>query len=72
MLTAQENVAEGPVYEVSSKKENLEINLEETKDSIKVEGMSKLIYQHMLDRMKKDHIATKIKGAELESSLRSK
>lgn len=72
MLSAQENVAEGPVYEVTTKKETLEVNLETTKENIKVESLNKLIYQHMLERMKKDHIATKIKSAEMENSLRSK
>ncbi len=34
--------------------------------------MNKMILSHMLDRMKKDHISTKIKGAEMESSLQAK
>lgn len=34
--------------------------------------MGKNTYLHMLDRMKKDHISTKIASNEMETSLRSK
>lgn len=34
--------------------------------------MARSTYLHMLDRMKKDYIATKIKTGELEASLKSK
>lgn len=34
--------------------------------------MAKHTFSHILDRMKKDHIATKIKSNEFETSLRSK
>ena len=34
--------------------------------------MSKNSYLHMLDRMKKDFISTKIRSGEMEVSLRSK
>lgn len=52
--------------------ENLELALEDTKDNIDVEAMNKATYIHMLERMKKDFIATKIKSTEMEVSLRSK
>lgn len=34
--------------------------------------MAKYSYTHMLERMKRDHIATKILTAEYETSLKSK
>ena len=34
--------------------------------------MSRRTYLHMLERMKKDFIATKIKSNDLEESLRNK
>lgn len=46
--------------------------LEGTSAKIEEERMTKSCYFHMLDRMKKDYIATKIESAELENSLRSK
>jgi hypothetical protein len=46
--------------------------MKETKFLIDEETMHKMAYQHMLDRMKKDFIATKIKSGEMESSLKNK
>ena len=46
--------------------------LQETKDKIEEERMYKRTYCHMLERMKKDHIASKIKAADLEKSLVNK
>jgi hypothetical protein len=46
--------------------------LSNTKQSIDEETMSKNSYIHMLHRMKKDFISTKIKSGEMEVSLRSK
>lgn len=36
------------------------------------ENLAKSTYSHILDRMKKDHISTKIQSNEMETSLRSK
>lgn len=46
--------------------------LDTTKLKIDEEVMAKHTFSHILDRMKKDHIATKIKSNEFETSLRSK
>mmetsp|Transcript_8871 Transcript_8871/g.8266 ORF Transcript_8871/g.8266 Transcript_8871/m.8266 type:complete len:92 (+) Transcript_8871:310-585(+) len=72
MLTLQESQAEGPVYEIKTKLENLTGQLNETDARTDEEILNKNTYLHMLDRMKKDFIATKIKTGEMEESLRNK
>jgi CO dehydrogenase/acetyl-CoA synthase gamma subunit (corrinoid Fe-S protein) len=72
MLTAQEITAEGPVFTIKSSLETLQDNLKETKTMIDVESMSKMSYQYLLERMKKDFIAVRIKSGEMESSLKNK
>lgn len=72
MLVAQENQAEGPVFQVKSSLEILQSNLKETKLMIDSETLFKNSYLHMLDRMKKDLIATKISSGEMEGSLKNK
>lgn len=47
-------------------------SLKETKIKIDEEMMFKNSYLHMIERMKKDFLATKIKSGEMEVSLRSK
>ena len=72
MLTNQENTAEGPVFNIRSQMETLSDSLSQTKQKIDEETMCKNSYLHMIERMKKDFIATKIKSGEMETSLRSK
>jgi outer membrane murein-binding lipoprotein Lpp len=50
----------------------LQVAIDETDKKINEEGMTKASYQHMLERMKKDFIATKIKSSEMEGSLKNK
>jgi len=71
-LELQEAQAEGPVYEIKQRLEDLTRALEETKEKIAEETMCKHSYMHMLQRMKKDFIASKIKCTELDESLKSK
>jgi len=72
MLTAQESTAEGPVFMIRNRLEQLQENYDTTKFRIDEETMSKNTLLHIVDRMKKDQISTKIKSAELDTSLRSK
>lgn len=72
MLTVQENQAEGPVYQIRTKLEQLQNALEDTRLKVDEETMSKSCYLHMIDRLKKDHISTKIISSEMEMSLKSK
>jgi len=46
--------------------------LDDTRDKTDEEMMQKNSYLHMLDRMKKDFIAIKIKSGEMENSLKNK
>ena len=46
--------------------------LDHTNSKIDEERMQRATYNHMLSRMKKDFIATKIKSTDLENSLKSK
>jgi hypothetical protein len=57
---------------VKSRLEQLSECLETTRLKIDEETLAKFSYQYMLERMKKDHIATKILSAEFETSLKSK
>lgn len=52
--------------------EQLQFSLKETKQKIDEEAMFKNCYLYMIERMKKDFLATKIKSGEMEISLRSK
>ena len=52
--------------------EMLEEALEDTKYKIEEEMFTKHSYLHMLDRMKKDFIASKIASSENETSLKNK
>ena len=71
-LGVQEQTAEGPVFQVKSRLEQLEECLDTTKLKIDEETLQKYSYTYMLERMKKDFIATKIQSADFESSLKSK
>ena len=71
-LGVQEQTAEGPVFQVKSRLEQLEECLETTKLKIDEETLQKYSYSYMLERMKKDFIATKIQSSDFEMSLKSK
>ena len=71
-LGVQEQTAEGPVFQIKSRLEQLEECLDTTKLKIDEETLQKYCYSHMLERMKKDFIATKIYAADLSMSLKSK
>ena len=60
------------MFQVKSRLDQLEECLDTTKLKIDEETLSKLSYTYMLERMKKDHIATKIQTSEFETSLKSK
>lgn len=60
------------MFEIKSKLEQLQDALEETRNKTDEENMNKNCYLHMLERMKKDFISTKIRSGEMEVSLRSK
>lgn len=71
-LGVQEQTAEGPVFQIKSRLEQLEECLDTTKLKIDEETLQKYSFSHMLERMKRDFIATKIYAAELQSSIKSK
>jgi chromosome segregation ATPase len=71
-VTVQEQNAEGPVEELAHRRKHLDMALEQTMQKIAEETMTKHSYMHMLSRMKKDFIASKIKCTELDESLKSK
>jgi hypothetical protein len=60
------------VFQVRSRLEQLQDALDTTRLKIDEESLGRATYQHILDRMKKDHISTKIASNEMENSLRSK
>lgn len=71
-LVIQEQTAEGPVFQVQSRLQQLRECLQQTNLKIDEESLQKMSYHYMLERMKKDHIATKILTSEYETSLKSK
>ena len=71
-LGIQEQTADGPVFQIKSRLEQLEECLDTTKLKIDEETLQKYSFSHMLERMKRDFIATKIYAAELQSSIKSK
>lgn len=72
MISAQENQCEGPVFQIRNRLEQLTDAMDGSKSLIDEELINKLTYIHMLERMKRDIIATKIKSADMENSLKSK
>lgn len=72
MLTNQESQAEGPVFNIKNRLEQLEGEILGTQNHIDEETLSKNTYLHILDRMKRDHISTKIRASEFENSLKNK
>ena len=71
-LDIAEAQIEGPIAYNKERLAQLSQSLDETNDKIDKEKMSRRTYLHMLERMKKDFIATKIKSNDLEVSLRNK
>lgn len=60
------------MFNIRYQLEQLNDTLLSTKNRIDEETMCKNSYLHMIERMKKDFIATKIKSGEMESSLKNK
>ena len=71
-LEIQEAQVEGPIAYNKERLAQLQASLEETEDKIDKQKMARRTYLHMLDRMNKDYIATKIKTNDMETSLRNK
>jgi len=71
-LEVQEINAEGPQFEMESRLSNLREELSATKYKTQEEEMTKYSYYHMLDRMKKDFIASKLMSSMYDSSLKNK
>lgn len=68
----QESQAEIPTYMMKTKLQTLREQLEETKYKAEEELFTKHTYLHMLDRMKKDFIASKISSHTNDISLKNK
>jgi hypothetical protein len=68
----QEKLAEAPMLSTKARLAQLDEQLQMTKDKIEEEKLYKRTYCHMLERMKKDFIASKVKAADLEKSLMTK
>lgn len=68
----QDAQVEGPIAYNKERLAQLEQSLLETQDKIDKENMARRTYLHMLERMKKDFIAGKLKTSDLETSLKNK
>ena len=71
-LDYQEGDAEGIVYEISTRRQQIENAIKVTKKKTEEERMNSRVFSHMIDRIKRDLIAMEIKKKEMETSLRSK
>ena len=71
-LEIQEAQIEGPIASNKERLAQLEQSLAECNDKIDREKMSRRTYTHMMERMKKDFIACKLKTTDMETSLRNK
>lgn len=71
-LEYQEGTAESVVYEVSTRKQQIENAIKVTNKKTEEEIMNSRIYAHMIERIKKDLIAMELKKKNLENSLRNK
>lgn len=71
-LDYQEGNAESVVYELSTRKQQIENAIKVTKKKTDEERMNSKVYAHMIERIKRDLIAMEIKKKELENSLRTK
>ena len=68
----QELNVEGPANELNHKTKMLETSLKETENKIQEEEFTSYTYKHMLERMKKDFIASKIVTSQNEAALKNK
>ena len=71
-IDIQVSQAEGPMVQIKNRLNELTEAKKQTEARINDERMSKRTYLHMLDRMQKDFIATKIKANDLKQNLQSK
>lgn len=71
-LDYQEGSAEGIVYEISTRRQQIENAIKVTKNKTEEERMNSRIFAHMIDRIKRDLIAMEIRKKEMETSLHSK
>lgn len=68
----QELNVEGPAHELAHKINMLDSSLSETQTKIEEEEFTQFTYKHMLERMKKDFIASKIVTSQNEAALKNK
>merc|ERR1712166_1202067 len=68
----QEVQAEGPSEDMRNQLLDLDDSIEDTKYKTQEEEFTKSTYIHMLDRMKKDFIASKIQSSDYNASLKNK
>ena len=71
-LDIAEAQIEGPIAYNKERLAQLTGGLDDTSEKIDKENMARRTYLHMLERMKRDFIACKIKSNDLETSLRNK
>ena len=71
-VNQEELYAEGDAISMNENLEELHIASQTVKKRHEVSQMDQKIYHHMLDRMKKDLIAMKIRTNELKTSLKNK
>lgn len=71
-LGLQEERSIGPAFAMKSRLEQLTEQYEETCHKIDEETLTQATYNYVKERLERDFIATKLRTAELEASLKSK
>ena len=63
---------EGPIAYNKERLAQLDASLDETQEKCDTEKMARRTFLHMLERMNRDFIATRIKTNDMETSLKNK
>ena len=71
-IAAQEQASGDVVFKMQTSHENINTQFDDAKLRLEEMMMEKAQLEHMMQRMKKDHIALKIKSGEMEQSLKNK
>lgn len=71
-LQNQEMMVEGPAAELQDKLALMSESLQETEGRVNEELYTQHSYRHILARMKKDFIASKIKTSQYETAMKNK
>jgi hypothetical protein len=71
-LTLQDQMVDAPELAINSRLDQLKDGLKQAQCRIDEETLISASYRHMLNRMQKDYLASKLQCSDLEASIKSK